>query len=589
MERNDQMEHKRDPQQIPAALQGQAPAQQERPMRREQAQSGAESIGQTVRVIDAIERTLSDAYRVPLRKNMCVVDASEMADLIGQLRIALPKSVTQAQSVLTSSQRIIDEAKMRADKTADDADKIYNDTVTKARKFKDEIEAEAEAFDKETRRRAQEDANAILADANTRAEQIVFAAQQQAQKLVDENEISRRAQAYAMETRERAEKDADSIYTQACVHVDKMLSGAAAALSRSASELAGLRDSLLGQGQQPGSGNPVYAKATCQRGRKESQMNVNNTLYIVVPCYKEPEVLPETSRRLKEKVLALRAQGKISDKSRIMFVNDGSSDNTWPIIRQLHEQEPDLFSGVNLSRNRGHQNALLAGLLTAVNYADMIISMDADLQDDINAVDAMVDHYHEGYEVVYGVRSKRDTDTFFKRFTAEGFYKVMKALGVDIVFNHADYRLMSRRAVEGLAQFGEVNLFLRGIVPQIGYKWTTVTYERAERFAGESKYPLKKMLAFAADGITSFSVKPIRMVFSLGVVVFLVSLVMLLYALVAKLTGHTSAGWTSLMGSIWLIGGIQLLSLGVVGEYVGKIYKEAKHRPRFIIESVLNK
>ena len=318
-------------------------------------------------------------------------------------------------------------------------------------------------------------------------------------------------------------------------------------------------------------------------------MNENNTLYIVVPCYKEQEVLPETSRRLKEKVLALRAQGKISDKSRIMFVNDGSSDNTWPIIRQLHEQEPDLFSGVNLSRNRGHQNALLAGLLTAVNYADMIISMDADLQDDINAVDAMVDHYHEGYEVVYGVRSKRDTDNFFKRFTAEGFYKVMKALGVDIVFNHADYRLMSRRAVEGLAQFGEVNLFLRGIVPQIGYKWTTVTYERAERFAGESKYPLKKMLAFAADGITSFSVKPIRMVFSLGVVVFLVSLVMLLYALVAKLTGHTSAGWTSLMGSIWLIGGIQLLSLGVVGEYVGKIYKEAKHRPRFIIESVLNK
>ena len=318
-------------------------------------------------------------------------------------------------------------------------------------------------------------------------------------------------------------------------------------------------------------------------------MNTNNTLYIVVPCYKEQEVLPETSKRLKEKVLALRAQGKISDKSRIMFVNDGSSDNTWPIIRQLHEQEPDLFSGVNLSRNRGHQNALLAGLLTAVNYADMIISMDADLQDDINAVDAMVDHYHQGYEVVYGVRSKRDTDTFFKRFTAEGFYKVMKALGVDIVFNHADYRLMSRRAVEGLAQFGEVNLFLRGIVPQIGYKWTTVTYERAERFAGESKYPLKKMLAFAADGITSFSVKPIRMVFSLGVVVFLVSLVMLLYALVAKLTGHTSAGWTSLMGSIWLIGGIQLLSLGVVGEYVGKIYKETKHRPRFIIESVLNK
>ena len=317
-------------------------------------------------------------------------------------------------------------------------------------------------------------------------------------------------------------------------------------------------------------------------------MNEKNTLYIVVPCYKEQEVLPETSRRLREKMEALMAQGKISRASRVMFVNDGSSDNTWPIICELHEQMPQVFSGVNLSRNRGHQNALLAGLLTAVNYADMIISMDADLQDDINAVDAMVDAYHEGYEVVYGVRSKRDTDTFFKRFTAEGFYKVMKALGVDIVFNHADYRLMSRRAVEGLAQFGEVNLFLRGIVPQIGYKWTTVTYERAERFAGESKYPLKKMIAFAADGITSFSVKPIRLVFSTGVVIFAISLVMLLYALISKLAGHTSAGWTSLMGSIWMLGGIQLLGLGIVGEYIGKIYNETKRRPRFIIESVLN-
>jgi len=318
-------------------------------------------------------------------------------------------------------------------------------------------------------------------------------------------------------------------------------------------------------------------------------MNPNNTLYIVVPCYKEQEVLPETSKRLKEKVLQLREQGKISDKSRIMFVNDGSSDNTWPMIAALHEQEPEMFSGVNLSRNRGHQNALLAGLMTAVNYADMIISMDADLQDDINAVDGMVDAYHEGYEVVYGVRSKRETDTFFKRFTAEGFYKVMLALGVNIVYNHADYRLMSRRAVEGLAQFKEVNLFLRGIVPQIGYKWTTVTYERAERFAGESKYPLKKMLAFAADGITSFSVKPIRLVLTAGVIVFMVSLVMLLYALISKLMGSTAAGWTSLMGSIWLIGGIQLLSLGVIGEYIGKIYNETKARPRFIIESVLNK
>lgn len=318
-------------------------------------------------------------------------------------------------------------------------------------------------------------------------------------------------------------------------------------------------------------------------------MKAENTLYIVIPCYKEEAVLPETSKRLGIKMRALMADGKISEKSRVMFVNDGSKDETWPIIQRLHEQQPELFSGVNLSRNRGHQNALLAGLLTAVNYADMIISMDADLQDDINAVDQMVEAYHEGYEVVYGVRSKRETDTFFKRFTAEGFYKVMKALGVDIVFNHADYRLMSRRAVEGLAQFTEVNLFLRGIVPQIGYKWTTVSYERAERFAGESKYPLKKMIAFAADGITSFSVKPIRLVFSTGVVVFLISLVMLLYALVSKIMGHTSAGWTSLMGSIWMLGGIQLLGLGIVGEYIGKIYNETKRRPRFIIESVLNK
>ncbi len=318
-------------------------------------------------------------------------------------------------------------------------------------------------------------------------------------------------------------------------------------------------------------------------------MNENNILYIVVPCYKEQEVLPETSKRLKAKLKDLIAEGKVSKKSRIMFVNDGSSDNTWPMIAELHEKEPDFFSGVNLSRNRGHQNAVLAGMLTAVNDADMIITMDADLQDDINAVDGMVDAYHEGYEVVYGVRSKRDTDTFFKRFTAEGFYKVMKALGVDIVFNHADYRLMSRRAVEGLAQFTEVNLFLRGIVPQIGYKWTTVTYERAERFAGESKYPLKKMLAFAADGITSFSVKPIRLVFTVGVVIFLVSLVMLFYALISKILGYAHAGWTSLMGSIWLIGGIQLLGLGVVGEYIGKIYNETKRRPRFIIERVLNK
>ena len=318
-------------------------------------------------------------------------------------------------------------------------------------------------------------------------------------------------------------------------------------------------------------------------------MNDKNTLYIVVPCYKEEAVLPETSRQLREKMTQLMAEGKISRDSRVMFVNDGSQDQTWPIISRLHKEEQNLFSGVNLSRNRGHQNALLAGLLTAVNFADMIISMDADLQDDINAVDAMVDAYHEGYDIVYGVRSKREKDTFFKRFTAEGFYKVMRALGVDIVFNHADYRLMSRRAVEGLEEFTEVNLFLRGIVPQIGYKWTTVTYERAERFAGESKYPLKKMLAFAADGITSFSVKPIRLVFSCGFIIFLVSLIMFIYALAVKAAGHSTNGWASLMASIWMLGGIQLLGLGIVGEYIGKIYNETKRRPRYIIESVLNK
>lgn len=315
---------------------------------------------------------------------------------------------------------------------------------------------------------------------------------------------------------------------------------------------------------------------------------MNNRLYIVVPCYKEEAVLPETSRRLREKLEALIKQGKIDRDSRILFVNDGSKDRTWPLIEQYHKEAPEIFSGINLSRNRGHQNALLAGLSTAVTRADMVISMDADLQDDINAVDAMIDEYHNGYDIVYGVRSKRETDTFFKRFTAEGFYKIMQALGVDIVFNHADYRLMSRRALEGLMQFSEVNLFLRGIVPQIGYPSTTVTYARAERFAGESKYPLKKMIAFAADGITSFSVKPIRLVFFAGVFIFLCSLVMFVYAIITKAAGKSTSGWSSLMASIWMLGGIQLLGLGIVGEYIGKIYNETKRRPRFIIEQILD-
>lgn len=316
-------------------------------------------------------------------------------------------------------------------------------------------------------------------------------------------------------------------------------------------------------------------------------MREEKTLYVVIPCYREEAVLPETAKRLKQKMASLRQAGKISDRSRVMLVNDGSRDGTWEIIRRLHGEDR-LFSGVNLSRNRGHQNALLAGLMTAAQDADMIISMDADLQDDIDAMDRMIDQYHAGFDVVYGVRSSRKSDSFFKRFTAEGFYHLMKLMGVDIVFNHADYRLMSRRAVEGLMQFEEVNLFLRGVVPQIGYPSATVEYERAKRFAGESKYPLRKMIAFALDGITSFSIKPLRLILFLGGLIFLLSIIALLWALIARLSGHAVSGWTSLICSIWMIGGIQLLSLGVIGEYIGKIYGETKKRPRFIIESVLH-
>lgn len=309
-------------------------------------------------------------------------------------------------------------------------------------------------------------------------------------------------------------------------------------------------------------------------------------LYIVVPCYNEEEVLPETSRRLKEKLESLMAADKISPDSRVLFVNDGSKDRTWEIISQLHEQ-CSLFSGADLTRNRGHQNALLAGLMTAKERCDMAISMDADLQDDIDAVDAMVEEYYAGCDIVYGVRSSRKKDTFFKRFTAEGFYKLMNAMGAETVFNHADYRLMSRRALEGLAQFKEVNLFLRGIVPMIGYRTGTVTYERGERFAGESKYPLKKMLSFAMEGITSLSVKPIRMITGLGFLVFFISIAMLIYSIVRWAMGETILGWASLICSVWAIGGLILLSLGVIGEYIGKIYLETKERPRFLLREVL--
>lgn len=317
-------------------------------------------------------------------------------------------------------------------------------------------------------------------------------------------------------------------------------------------------------------------------------MTGNDILYLVIPCYNEEAVLHETAKQLLEKMNSMFERGMISRESKIMFVNDGSKDKTWEIIRELHESNP-IYSGVKLSRNKGHQNALLAGLMTAKEKADMAISLDADLQDDVDVIDKMVEKYYEGNDVVYGVRSARDTDTFFKKFTAEGFYKIMQAMGVEIVFNHADYRFMSKRALEGLSEFREVNLFLRGIVPLIGYKSDIVTYERHERFAGESKYPLKKMLAFATDGITSFSIKPIRMITTCGFLIFAISLIMLIYFLVVHFMGRTVHGWTSTIVSIWAIGGLQLLAIGIVGEYIGKIYLETKARPKYIIETVLDK
>lgn len=317
-------------------------------------------------------------------------------------------------------------------------------------------------------------------------------------------------------------------------------------------------------------------------------MTGNDILYLVIPCYNEEAVLHETAKQLLAKMNSMFERGMISRESKIMFVNDGSRDKTWEIIQELHESNP-IYSGVKLSRNKGHQNALLAGLMTAKEKADMAISLDADLQDDVDVIDKMVEKYYEGNDVVYGVRSARDTDTFFKKFTAEGFYKIMQAMGVEIVFNHADYRLMSKRALEGLSEFREVNLFLRGIVPLIGYKSDIVTYERHERFAGESKYPLKKMLAFATDGITSFSIKPIRMITTCGFLIFAISLIMLIYFLVVHFMGRTVHGWTSTIVSIWAIGGLQLLAIGIVGEYIGKIYLETKARPKYIIETVLDK
>ncbi len=306
-------------------------------------------------------------------------------------------------------------------------------------------------------------------------------------------------------------------------------------------------------------------------------------LYIVIPCYNEQEVLPITSKLFSDKILQLTNQGKISPNSKVLFVNDGSKDSTWQVICGLCNENP-VFQGVCLSRNRGHQNALLAGLMTARRYADVTISIDCDGQDDINAMDKMLDEYTDGCDVVYGVRSKRETDTWFKRTTAEGFYKVMKSLGADVVFNHADYRLMSRRALDGLASFHEVNLFLRGLVPLVGYHYSSVYYERAERIAGESHYPLKKMLSFAFDGITSLSIKPIRIITGLGFFISLCSILGIVWVLATKLFGLTVSGWTSMLCAIFFMGGVQLLCLGVIGEYIGKIYNETKRRPRFIIK-----
>ena len=306
-------------------------------------------------------------------------------------------------------------------------------------------------------------------------------------------------------------------------------------------------------------------------------------LYIVIPCYNEEEVLPVTAPMFKEKLAVLSSNGLISEDSRILFVNDGSKDRTWEILSGLCASDP-VFTAIKLSRNRGHQNALLAGLLEAKDFADITISIDCDGQDDIDAMDEMVRHYLDGCEIVYGVRNNRSTDTFFKRTTAQGYYKLLNELGGEVIYNHADYRLVSSRVLNELANYKEVNLFLRGLFPLIGFKSTCVEYQRHERLAGKSKYPLSKMLTLAFDGITSFSVKPIRIITVLGGVTVLLSLILIVYALISWATGHVVAGWSSTFIGMTLIGGIQLISLGVIGEYVGKIYMETKGRPRFTVE-----
>ena len=310
-------------------------------------------------------------------------------------------------------------------------------------------------------------------------------------------------------------------------------------------------------------------------------------LYLVVPCYNEQEVLTNTAEKLAHKLTQLIDAGKISERSRIAFVNDGSSDRTWEIIRAYTERSA-LFSGINLAHNEGHQNALLAGLMTVLPYADVTISMDADLQDDINAVDAMLEKYAAGVNIVYGVRADRSSDTFFKRFTAESFYRAMRALGADIVFNHADFRLMDRRALTALAEYPEVNLFLRGIVPMIGLTHGVVYYARKERLAGVSKYPWRRMASFAWEGVTSLSARPIRLIAQMGMFISFISGLMLIWSIVRHFIGETVVGWTSLVVSLWFLGGLILLSVGVIGEYVAKIYLEVKRRPRYLVQDFID-
>ena len=305
-------------------------------------------------------------------------------------------------------------------------------------------------------------------------------------------------------------------------------------------------------------------------------------LYIVIPCYNEEKVLPITSKLFLEELKKLMGNNKVSSQSRILFVNDGSRDKTWEIILNL-SKEDEHFSGISLSRNRGHQNAVLAGLMDSKDKCDITISIDCDGQDDITAMEEMVDKYAEGCEVVYGVRSSRKRDTFFKRFTAESFYKLLNSMGAEVVFNHADYRLISSRVLDEFAEFKEVNLFLRGMIPLVGFKSTSVYYERHERLAGESHYPLRKMLALAFDGITSLSIKPLSFITGLGLIVSLISFIGVLYAVIAYFRGDAVSGWTSMTCIICMLGGIQLVSLGVIGQYIGKIYMESKHRPRYII------